>query len=414
MLNNIEVQNLHERLACYFSGNDAPIDESLCDVILEAILENVEIDVSRLSVALEWLDQLKAQNKSTDFRQVDNMFDVSTQTSKTYVKGFMSKGLPILYFYKSGDKLPFFKIKSVLGNSTKAVKIETASSAKVLAEYKNKPIEDDIFYLKTIDVVSGAGGIETTQKTRMKAGNQDPIIVSKSSYSDEYKLFFDFIQNALKNNGIDVPDTMSAVKFECVFLELYERLKKCVGEVEDFTMTDLVMMMNSVINDKYFDEKIVVGDGTLRHNNMSLVARAIASSGYSEKNRRATYYATGENSQEQDVFSVVKASNYASIDIKRKDAPYVSYMMGMTNQGFTLFKSYRGQNKEKGDFAMLTFNLTDNLFRLSASYEKVVNSKPAEDVIMRVSNNGEIELSTVSYTETANEMSVVAKQAVNE
>lgn len=413
MLNNIEVQNLHERLACYFSGDDAQIDEKLCDVILEAILENVDIDISRLSVALEWLDQLKA-HKSNDFRQVDNMFDVSTQTSKTYVKGFMSKGLPILYFYKSGEKLPFFKIKSVLGNSTKAVKIETASSSKVLAEYKNKLIEENIFYLKTIDVVSGANGIETTQKTRMRAGNQDPIIVSKSSYSDEYKLFFDFIQTALKNNGIEVPDSMSALKFECVFLELYERFKKCIGDVEDFTMTDLVMMMNSVINDKHVDDKLVVGDGTLSHNNMSLVARAIASSGYNEQNRRATYYATSEDPQEKDVFSVVKASNYASIGIKRKGVPYVSYMMGMTNQGFTLFKSYKGTNKEKGDFAMLTFNLTDNLFRLSASYEEVVSSKPAEDVIMRISNDGEIELSTVSYTEIAKEMPVIAKQAVNE
>ena len=62
MLTKLKVQNLHERLACYFSSDKSETNESLFDMLINTMIENVDFDVSKLSRALEMLDKMKNNN----------------------------------------------------------------------------------------------------------------------------------------------------------------------------------------------------------------------------------------------------------------------------------------------------------------------------------------------------------------
>lgn len=396
MLTKLKVQNLHERLTCYFDNNKSQTNKALFDMVMNTIIENVDFDVSKLSRALEMLDRMKENNDSTEYKHFNNMFDVSTQASKTYVKGFLSKGFPMLYFYRQGEDLPFFKIKSLADDSGKnMIRIETASSAEALSEYKNGSIEQDSFYVKVIDIKNEKDGYSYNTSTRAKAGKEDPFVMPKDNFPDEYKLFYSFLQGALESNGYDAPDTMGAAKFDFIFLELYEKIKKCVGDVKDFTMADLMLLMNATINSQPLNAVGFVDDGTMQINENSFVARAIAELDYDENNRKNKFYSKDLSTKDYYEFSTVQAINYLSVDIMKNGSPYSSYMMGKTHNGFTLFKSNRGADKSKGnDFAMLTFNLTDNMFKFAASYDETSHSKSNEEIIMKIMPDGELALSS--------------------
>ena len=397
MLTDLKLQNLHERLACYLeSDSNVQYDEALYSMVLNSIVEHVEFDDSKLIRALDMLNRMKNNNVSTEFQQMNNMFDVSTQTSKTFVKGFLSKGLPILYFYRNGEDLPFFKLKSVVDDfGQEKIKIETANTANILAERKNKPIDTSSYYVRVLDITKHKDRFTYHNVTRARAGKDNLFVISKDNFPDEYKLFYSFLQSAFKNNGIELPDNMSATKFDFIFLELYEKVKKCIEDVPDFSMTDLLMIMHSTINGQQTNIAEFAGDGTLETNINSLVARTIAVSEYDEQNRKKDYHSTGMRKGEELTFHTVQASNYASIDIEKNGVPYSSYVMGLTTHGFTLFKSNRNEDKSlNDDFIMLTFNLTDNMLRFSASYDEMISGKSSQDIIMQVMPQGELVLSS--------------------
>ena len=397
MLTDLKLQNLHERLACYLESNsDEQYDESLYSMILNSIIENVEFDETKLARALDMLNRMKNNNISTEFQQMNNMFDVSTQTSKTYVKGFLSKGLPILYFYRYGEDLPFYKLKSVVDDfGQEKIKIETANTANVLAERKHKPIDSGSYYVRVLDITKHKNNYTYHNVTRARAGKDDLFIISKDNFPDEYKLFYNFLQASLKNNGIELPDNMSATKFDFIFLEVYAKIKKCIEDVPDFSMTDLLMIMHSTINGEQVKTEDYVGDGTFETNMNSLVARTIAASEYDENNRKRDYQSRSMRSKDEMSFHTVQALNYISIDAAKDGVPYSSYVMGLTHQGFTLFKSNRNKDKSlNDDFVMLTFNLTDNMFRFSATYDEMASGKASQDIIMQIMPEGEIVLSS--------------------
>lgn len=397
MLTDLKLQNLHERLACYLeSNNDVQYDEALYSMILSSIIENVEFDETKLVRALDMLNRMKNNRVSTEFQQMNNMFDVSTQTSKTFVKGFLSKGRPILYFYRHGEDLPFYKLKSVIDDfGQEKIKIETANTPSVLAERKHKAIDSGSYYLRVLDITKHKNNFTYHNVTRARAGDDDLFIISKDNFPDEYKLFYSFLQASLKNNGIELPDNMSATKFDFIFLELYEKIKKCIEDVPDFSMTDLLMIMHATINGQKVSMADFSGDGTLETNINSMVARTIAASEYDENNRKKDYRSRSIRAKDEILFHTVQASNYMSIDISRGGVPYSSYVMGLTNHGFTLFKSNKNQDKSANDdFVMLTFNLTDNMFRFSATYDEMISGKSNQDIIMQIMPEGELVLSS--------------------
>lgn len=397
MLTKLKLQNLHERLACYLeSKSDVQYDEELYSMILNSIIENVEFDETKLARALDMLNRMKSNNVSTGFKQMNNMFDVSTQTSKTYVKGFLSKGLPILYFYRHGDELPFFKLKSVVDElGQERIKIETANAPKILTEKTDKPKDSGSYYLRVLDIIKKKDSFTYNNVTRAKAGADDLFIISKDNFPDGYKLFYTFLQSAFENNGIELPDNMSATKFDFIFTELYEKVKKCIEDVPDFSMSDLLFIMHATINGLQIDARELAGDGTLEINANSLVARTIAASEYDENDRRKDYQSVHIRDKDAMTFHTVQASNYMSIDIAKGGVPYSAYVMGLTTNGFTLFKSNKSKDKSMNDdFAMLTFNLTDNMIKFSATYEDMYVGKANQEIVMQVLPKGEISLSS--------------------
>ena len=174
-----------------------------------------------------------------------------------------------------------------------------------------------------------------------------------------------------------------------------DTLHPLVGDVKDFTMADLMLLMNATINSQPLNAVGFVDDGTMQINENSFVARAIAELDYDENNRKNKFYSKDLSTKDYYEFSTVQATNYLSVDIMKNGSPYSSYMMGKTHNGFTLFKSNRGADKSKGnDFAMLTFNLTDNMFKFAASYDETSHSKSNEEIIMKIMPDGELALSS--------------------
>lgn len=419
MINPNNVELLHKRLMDYFCNSEFAITKDISKAVYGLILENVDCDYLKLVGALEVLTMNISGNIAREFKDTGNVFDVSRKGAETpcYVKGFMSGDYPMLYFFNESEKNPTFKIKSLKNQKSQGytLKLETSITPEGLSSHKTfSDDEDKSYFLRVCELNFDKNGYELIDGMQAKTNTEDEQLLDKEMLCDEYRIFYSFLENVLRKNGIDSLGPLTPTKFDLLFAVFYKNFRNVSKYDNEINMTDLTRLMNLVFaEDSSFVNPNFVRDNTIKRNNYSSAVDMILDD-----------YAKSHNHESFDVdmidektgnplnFKVTKAQGYMSIAVSdvMKNSALSNYLLGATSNGFTLFRNLREGACSENGARMFTLNLSDNMFRLSIKRQTPQAKEVSEDVVLKVMPNGELVISSVSYRD----MKYNSKQMIDE
>lgn len=427
MINPNNVQMLHKRLMDYFCNSEFAITKDISKSVYELILENVDCDYVKLIGALETLIDNRNGNIAREFKDAGNVFDVSRNGAPApcYVKGFMSGEYPMLYFFDENEKHPSFKIKSLKNQKSQGytLKLETSITPEGLSSSRKALTDDEnSYFLRVCELNFDKNGYELIDGMQAKTNTQQEQVLDKEMLCDDYRMFYTFLENTLERNGVNTLGPLTPTKFDLIFSVFYQSFRNVAKFDNEISMSDLVKMMNLVfVGDSSFVEPKFKPDGTIKSNNYTPAVDVILddyAKSHEHKNFDVDMY--DEKTNRHLNFKVTKSQGYMSVAVNdaMNNQSLASYLLGATNNGFTLFRNLRGNECKENGARMFTLNLSDNMFRLSIKRDIPQVKEVSEDVVLKVMPSGELVISSVIYRDTkynskqlADESEVQQKQA---
>lgn len=395
---------LQKKLKNYFS--DKTISQTdIIEKITNIIMQTVDCDQEKLIFALEQLSTLKQNNIGMNFQQTDNVFDVSSHL-QMHVKGFLSGEKPHLYFYKEGEKLPFFKIKSYDHLGKKRIIVEATNNSDV---FKNKVevglnqlsansyIVKDDFVCEDARVFLHSVIASKTSREGSLNETEKPIL------NNEESNFYNFIRKIFIQNGISLPNELTAEETEVIFGYFYNTLGSIVSYENEFDIKDLIVILNNFLNKEGFEK-----ESFDEQNGLSMTAKLI-----NDEMLKRRFI---DNNLEIETFGktgtpltvkVAMVSEYISIDIfdNSIQEKVCNYIACKTNEGFFMFRNIKDSSFVNYDQKTSSFTININSdeikFTVIGNNSKGKQMRNPIDISVRFNKSNEITLNVdqVSYTD---------------
>ncbi len=402
MINTEKIKVLQQKITGYFQNDDFAISNDIGKSVYELIFENVDCDYSKLAAALDVLTAYKKGNIARDFKQAGNVFDVSRNgaVAPCYVKGFVSNGFPMLYFFAEDERKPSFKIKSQKNQKAQGytLKCETTIRPEAIT---STTAEDGSYFLRLCEINFNDKGFEVIDGMQAKTNSKQETALDKEMLCDDYKMLYTFMENVLEKNKANFLSPLTPTKFDFIYSVFYHAFRGATKYDDEICMTDLVRLMNLVFTgDSSFVGKENLKDSTVAENNFT-PAVDIALEDYQASNEHKNVdieLLDRENARMLN-FKVTKSEGYMSIHVTDAltNKIYSTYLLGATNNGFTLFRNLANGTNEENQARMFTLNLTDNTFRLSIKRDIPKIKEVSEEVVMKVTPDGELSINSVEY-----------------
>ena len=380
---------LADRLEIYLTHEDKNYNSTqMINSIITSIIQYFDCDYQKLIDALDELIEMKNSNYSTKYAEEANKFDISN-TTKLSVKGFISKGHPVLFFYYNDDPNPYGVVKAVSQDGKDVYSVEISNNSESLSTYKRKDSVLDDSYVFVDEYEYSSEGFRSTKNVYVQAGKSKQLenldFYNMPEIVDEYKNFVFLLYNAMGENKAD-PTNISGFGADILFLSFYDIVKELCGNGNVLTLADIVYFINQTIYDgkgdvKKPDSKIADLVDEVEVSNKALQKRVIFDTEIDGKILR---------------YEVIKSEKYLSIEVYDEGEKICGAMIVASPDGFSLFRTNTKNLMVKDAITSFVINLSDNKIKFVTIDENIKNNESGRnfETIISFDKNGRMKLNS--------------------
>ena len=380
---------LADRLEIYLTHEDKNYNSTqMINSIITSIIQYFDCDYQKLIDALDELIEMKNSNYSTKYAEEANKFDISN-TTKLSVKGFISKGHPVLFFYYNDDPNPYGVVKAVSQDGKDVYSVEISNNSESLSTYKRKDSVLDDSYVFVDEYEYSSEGFRSTKNVYAQAGKSKQLenldFYNMPEIVDEYKNFVFLLYNAMGKNKAD-PTNISGFGADILFLSFYDIVKELCGNGNVLTLADIVYFINQTIYDgkgdvKKPDSKIADLVDEVEVSNKALQKRVIFDTEIDGKILR---------------YEVIKSEKYLSIEVYDEGEKICGAMIVASPDGFSLFRTNTKNLMVKDAITSFVINLSDNKIKFVTIDENIKNNESGRnfETIISFDKNGRMKLNS--------------------
>lgn len=370
-MTEIEMQNLlNAKLKQYLLPKNKELKiGQIVELINSQIIEIFNCDKEKFIDALELFNKNIELNQNMKFADYLNKISISS-SDEIYVKGFLSKGNPMLFFYYGDDENPFAKITTDFLDNEDKYSIEISNSSKVLSNFKKgKPIINS--YLTNVEYAYSDDAIETNKnvfaETKIVEKSKFLNVPDESIYLQEHTNFLNLIRNANQNNKIDLSE-ISGFSLEILFNNFYDEIRNLCFDEYNLSLENIVYLINSTV----YDDTNKYPLKTPNSKFVQMIDSVDKSNETSQNRKLKIKIDKNSNAVEYDV---IKSEKYLSIDVNNNGKKKCGLMIISTADGFSAFVS-NGNSK--------TQNKPAFVINFSAGQIKVMS---VEDKTSKIKDN---------------------------
>ncbi len=353
-----EVRNLlFQKMNIYLTNDNPDYDSSqMIDTIISLIVDFFDCDMKKMIAALDLFISNKETGNDVKFADYYNKVDVS-KFSNLSVKGFLSKGNPMLFFYLGDEASPFAKVKKTIEDGKDKFFIEISNSSEVLEKYK-KGGKFNNAYVADYEFVYDGKSIEKSKnvyaETKLIESASFLNRTDFSELSDEYKNFLTLLGNAISKKYIDLSN-ISGFGLDILLLNFYDEIKGLCFDEYELSFDNILYLLNQTL---YEDKE------ALKKPESSFLdlVEGVSVDDANQENRKVKITIPVHSDIVE--YDVNKAEKYLSIDAILNGKKKCGVMIVSTDNGFSLFVS--NQERKMGGLKKPSFviNFSDNQIKI--------------------------------------------------
>lgn len=381
---------LAEKLSEYLTDDKKEYDSTqMINSIITSIIQYFDCDYQKLIDALDELIEMKNSNYSTKYAEEANKFDISN-TTKLSIKGFISKGHPILFFYYNDDPNPYGIVKAVSQEGKDVYSVEISNNSNALANYKKDKSSLDNCYVFVDEYEYEEGILKSTKNIYAKTVNNDvPGMFSYydfPEYLEEYKNFLILLNNALSNSKIDI-SKMSGFGADILFLSFYDIVNELCGSANVLPLKDIVYLINQTI----YDDKVVFGKP---ESDVLKQIDLVSIFGEDALQKRVCFDADvdGKNLR----YEVVKSEKYLSVEVFDGDDKICGNIIVASPEGFSFFRSNTKNEIGEKFIPSFVINFSNDKIKFVTINDDFLKNKNGRryETLISFEENGEMNISS--------------------
>ena len=324
-------------LSQYLAPRGVNLSEISKVVVEDILAQNSGVSQLKLAFALRRLSKMKNQKINMNFQDTSNEFDVSG-TGKVYVKGFLSKSKPQLFFYKENEEMPSFTLKTSKNDNGFNLLVEYANSPDVITNFKNNKSIAESHYLSRVNyVIDDENKINVQKDFFQKTTKQERQDGLDVKLLDENLVFYyNFFKNIFSESGFEFDGKLSEVDYKLMYLDFLTTLEGVLNDPNEFDIKSVLALVESTIlpeSDNYKNVKLPE------------IVKKIISIQKGESLSLKNGYIPFVKNNKNYLCRVVSSKQHLSVDVfSAKYEPLCSYVVCGTNGGFTMFRSTKNKN----------------------------------------------------------------------
>lgn len=363
---------LFQKMNTYLTNNNQSYDASqIIETVISLIIDYFDCDLRKIIDALELFISNKESGRDIKFSDYYNRVDISNFANLS-VKGFLSKGNPMLFFYFCDEENPFAKVKKLVEDGKDKFYIEISNSSQVLAQYKKGNMNFSNAYVIDYEFSFDENNIEKTKNVYAETKLiENASFLNKTDFSelaDEYNNFLVLLGNAIGKNYIDI-SKISGFGLDILLLNFYDEIKSLCFDEYNLSLENILYLLNKTLyKDKLplkkpkspfldFIENISIGE-ELGENRKVKIELPI--------------------SEEVIEYDVIKSEKYLSIDVIEAEKKKCGMMVLSTENGFSLFVS-NGESKYKHNKRpSFVMNFSDNQIKFMTIDQEILKKRKSK------------------------------------
>ena len=388
-----DLQLLFTRLSSYLTNDNKKYDSTqMINSIISTIIQYFDCDYTKLAEAIDVLNQMREGGIHTKFSDSLNRFDISGGTELS-VKGFLSKGQPILFFYLGNSENPYAIVKTETDGKRDRYSVEISNSSDALSNYKKKnfKVKDDAFvvveeYEYYLDKCRSARNVyaETVPDTQ----SQFLDVTGFGDVAYEHKNFFKLLVNAMGSNGVDF-SKVSPFGTDILFLSFYDTIRLLSGESEELPLEDVMYLINETL----YDDRIPLSKG----NSVlldTMQSASIIDTTNSQKKISFDRFIDGR----MLTYNIVKSEKYLSIDVFENGKKHSGAMVVGTTEGFSYIRNIgESESTPEKYVSSYVMNFSEGKIKfmtMSNDASKNKNNSRNIEMVLSIDNSGRIKLAS--------------------
>lgn len=388
-----DLQLLFTRLTSYLTNDNKKYDSTqMINSIISTIIQYFDCDYSKLADAIEVLNQMKQSDIHTKFADVYNKFDISGGTGLS-VKGFLSKGQPMLFFYLGDDENPYAIVKTETNGKVDRYSVELSNSPEVLSTYKKSSfdVKNDAFVV----VEDYEYYLDKCRSTRNVYSETVPAsknhLIDISEFSDiapEHKNFFKLLVNSMSSNGVDL-SKVSPFGTDILFLSFYDTIKLLSGESKELPLEDLIYLINETL----YSDRISLSKG-----DSELLSNMESASAIDTHNMQKKIVFDRFVDGHMLTYNIVKSEKYFSVEVFENNKKRSGAMIVGTSDGFSFIRNIAPSESKEGKYvSSYVMNFSDRKIKFMTMSNDGLKSKNAGrtlEILLSFDKDGRIKLAS--------------------
>lgn len=255
MVDNEHRSILYEKLNFYLSNGSKYNISQVIETILSMLENYFDYDRKKFIDAVELFCVNQSKNQDVKFSDYLNRVDISKSNNLT-VKGFLSKGSPMLFFYVGDDDNPCIKLKTNFNEKQSTYSIELSNNPQVLAKYKKDDANFNNAYVIGYDFIYSPKVFEKIKnifaETKTKEDAEFLNITDFSDVSDEHKNFLILLRNAIDSKNFNASN-ISGFGLEVLLHSFYDEMKNLCLDEYHLSFENIIYLINKTLYDNTGD-----------------------------------------------------------------------------------------------------------------------------------------------------------------
>ncbi len=366
-----ELRNLlYEKLSLYLKNDSSKYDVSqVIETILLIIEKYFDPDYKKFINALELFYVNRIENQDVKFSDYLNRVDIS-KSNNFSVKGFLSKGSPMLFFYIGDDDNPCIKLKTNFDEKQVIYSIELSNNPQVLAKYKKGENNFNNAFVVDYEFVYNSKVLERVKnvfaETKLVEDAMFLNITDFNDISNEYKNFLTLLKNSIDLNSFNTSN-ISSFGLEILLHSFYDEMKKLCLSDYNFSLENIVYLINKTLYENVEDLKKPESQFLDFIDDVSYETENI-----SQNKKVKLKIPVSDKVVEYDI---TKSEKYLCIDAVEQGRKKCGIMIISTGDGFSVCvsnRSIKNGNVKKPSFVM---NFSENQIRVMTIDANKANSE---------------------------------------
>ena len=358
------------------TNDDKKYDASqMIESVISSIVQYFSCDYAKLIDALESLIHMRDIDEYTKYSDIENTFDISDSKINVTVKGFLSKGKPILFFYVGDNENPSGIVKTSSEDKKDIYSIEISNSTEVLSSYKKDMADLTNSYVFVNEFAYEGDVCTTTHKILAETDSNNQMtfdVLDTAEVEDEHKNFIILLNNAMAKSGLNF-SKLSGFGADILFLSFYDEVKNLCENDELLPLGDLIHIINETI---YPEKKQIDGFNSV------LVDAIGGESLVLDENQQKKFSFMINYAGKDYRYEIVKSEKYFSVEVFDGADKISGAMIVSSADGFSFIRS--NGSLTSTDIASIVINVSENKLKfmtIDAGQDKKSKYRKIETVL---------------------------------